>query len=113
MCHRGSYKTRDGTFTVLGDGTVPGGRGLGGPMWCAAGRVAGRAAAGRACTTATRSGTEGSELFRDAPLLPRGQDLAAPDTRLASRRGRRLRPPAVACRGVDDRPADPRARVLR
>ena len=27
MCHRGSYRTRDGTFTVPGDGTVPGGRG--------------------------------------------------------------------------------------
>src|SRR6266702_5091489 len=68
MCHRGSYMTRDGTFTVHGDGTVSGGRGLVGPMWCAAGRVAGRAGAGRACTTATRSRAESSELFRDAPF---------------------------------------------
>ncbi len=66
MCHRGSYMTRDGTFTVSGNGTVPGGRGLVGPMWCEAGRVAGGAGAGRAHTTATRSGTESSELFRDA-----------------------------------------------
>ncbi len=37
MCHRGSYMTRDGTFTVLGDRAVSGGGGLVGPMWCAAG----------------------------------------------------------------------------
>ncbi len=30
MCHRGSYRTRDGTFRVPGDGTVPGGQGAGG-----------------------------------------------------------------------------------
>ena len=30
MCHRGSYMTRDGTFTVLGNGTVSGGQGAGG-----------------------------------------------------------------------------------
>ena len=34
MCHRGSYMTRDGTFTVLGNGAVPEDRGLVGPMWC-------------------------------------------------------------------------------
>src|SRR6266849_6967824 len=82
MCHRGSYMTRDGTFTVLGNGGCAWGTGAGGANGVRVGRVAGRAGTGRACTTAMRSGTESSKLFRDAPwhqqlglLLPCGWQL--------------------------------------
>src|SRR5260370_23395665 len=51
-----------------GTGLCPG-TGAGGANVVRVGRVAGRAGGGRARTTAMRSGTESSKLFRDAPVL--------------------------------------------
>src|SRR6266702_6789459 len=68
MCHRGSHMTRDGTFTVPGDGTVPGAGGWWGQSGAQRAELRDERGAGCACTTATRSGAERSELFRDASL---------------------------------------------